>query len=98
MSDLTDFLLARIAEDEAAWGPVCLGPRRSGKTHARRHMAECEAKRAIVALHAQCGTGHGYCDDGGHGWGGDEGLGCADLAYMATPYADHADYRDEWRP
>lgn len=42
MSDLTDFLLARIAEDEA----VILGG--GGCDHWDRALAECQAKRLIV--------------------------------------------------
>jgi hypothetical protein len=88
---LCGFLLARIAEDEAAVRPVAdASPR-----WARRMRAECEAKRRIVARHASCGTGVGYCDDGGHGWSADM-PGCADLSDLAAVYADHSDYRTEW--
>jgi hypothetical protein len=63
---LTDFLLARIAEDEAAtvgkdmYG-VALGPVESADGYAEcsisaaRVLAECEAKRRIMDLHQDYG-------------------------------------------
>ena len=83
---LVEFPTARIGEDEAV---ARYSPTRT------RALAECEAKRRIVARHKLCGTGIGYCDDGGHGWDEDS-PGCADLSDLALPYADHADYREEW--
>lgn len=81
---LTDFLLARIAEDE-------LGASDLGGT-TKRALAECEAKRLIIL---QC-----------------EALQAAQLRHgdpemlsvrhivraLTLPYADHPDYREEWRP
>jgi hypothetical protein len=61
-----------------------------------RVLAECEAKRRMVERHSECGRGWGYCDDGGHSWY--PKLGCGDLADLARPYSDHADYRPEWTP
>lgn len=98
---LVGFLLARIAEDEQ-WVAVerRVAPnQRWPKVHpawTTRVLAECEAKRRIVALHEQ--------------WPGDEDLGpecrecvaidlpCPTLRLLALPYADHPDYRDGWRP
>ena len=145
---LTDFLLARIAEDEAAartaagqyrsadWHlgeydeTVLMYPpsrpekiaavrekfgqeladehaRWSGQTietagdevapHIVRHdparvLAECEAKRRIVE---QVDEGRRYDIDCGEGHGSNfdhiERL-------LALPYADHPDYREEWKP
>jgi hypothetical protein len=84
---LTEFLLARIAEDEDYYTGVA-------DTLAPRILAECEAKRRIV---------EGAAADGSTGpWGG-----CGDdcewraidwaIQQLARPYADHLDYRDEWR-
>jgi hypothetical protein len=132
---LTEFLLARLAEDEAVagatrdshdpldWtnyteapavgleGPVD-GP--SGYSSLvidpARVLAEVEAKRRIVAMHEDPD-----CDDQRFGpieWELPEGqtpvtdgmviasqrvLGCETLAHLASVYADHPDYRDEWR-
>jgi len=114
---LTEFLLARIAEDEAAaaaavsrrdgidsWeavgsgtvvGPgydkvkhVMLPSSEDGAArHIARHdparvLAECEAKWRIVKE-----------------WGWSETLdGDGLMRIMALPYADHPDYRQEWKP
>ena len=52
---LTEFLLSRIAEDEAVAraevARVAGSPRRNGKAYALRMARECEAKRRIVELH-----------------------------------------------
>ena len=123
---LAEFLLARIAEDEAAaragissqadpengWGLIeyqgmaglSLSPH-VGHVHERvqgehiirwhpaRVLAECEAKRRIVAMQAEN-------DDQRHQPGFHykaqmiEGV----LRSLALPYADHPDYRESWRP
>lgn len=84
---LTEFLLARIAEDEAdaeANRPTgrLLGPR---ERYARR-VAECEAKRRIVELLAPVVTARFT-----------EVRPRDTLRHLAAVYADHPDYRDEWR-
>lgn len=76
--------------------------------HIARHdparvLAECEAKRRIVEEHS----------DGGKDWDGQrfvhwcrrcagrrghEPWPCPTLRALALPYADHPDYRQEWRP
>lgn len=71
-----------VGSDER--GCDCTGP--------ARVLAECEAKRQIVAAHAD---DHKFC--------GDEvilepGAPCDTLLTLAAVYADHPDYRDEWRP
>ena len=145
MSDLTEFLLARIAEDEAVaraatpgpwrwdgafegepgyateWGhdgpdlvTVAISKRagieapadvvlmswghdadglsvtRKDGDHIARHnparvLAECKAKRRIVL-----GSPPMHLHDGpSESWV---------LRELALPYADHPDYREEWRP
>ena len=100
---LTDFLLARIAEDEAdaRAGLVAEG--------SWRVLAECEAKRRIVELHSireaspscsQCG-GYTATTDGQRGivhHGYAIPWPCPTLRALALPYADHPDYREDWRP
>ena len=111
---ITEFLLARIAEDEADahaatsvgfdpdWTsrpdltgqPIMAGKYRiatcgeSVMAHIARHdparaLAECEAKRRIVSLDDL---------DGGQDDGHVHALRC-----LASVYADHPDFRDEWR-
>ena len=75
-----------------------------------RVLAECEAKRRIVEIHPD---EHGTCfacsdgDDGGCSDPECCGSGpipmfkdwpCPTLRWLALPYADHEQYRDEWRP
>jgi hypothetical protein len=94
---LTEFLLARIAEDEESarfamsrndGGALDYAGQWFGAVgHAERWepvrvLAECEAKRRIVE---RCRASNGY-------WG-------AEVERMlALPYADHPDYREEWKP
>jgi hypothetical protein len=111
---LTDFLLARIAEDEALFRAA--GPQWSeiggymlpGFTE-QRALAECEAKRQIVAEHAaldnaaisgwppqwDCRT----CAVGDR-WEGYYPLDypCLTLRLLALPYVTHRDFCEEWLP
>ena len=123
---IIEFLLARIAEEEASareamgsgsgqwasWNRSWdTSPTRdlaadgariaalpvSIDEHVCRHdptriLAECEAKRRIIdectgglKYDVSCGEGH---------WGNFENI----LDILGLPYADHPDYRKEWRP
>jgi len=95
-SDLTNFLLARIAEDEA--GARMMRDREDGVavpiSHWRgvrftdRMLAECEAKRRIIECAQEALAEHQI---GTAKW-------LRVLHALAVPYADCDDYRDEWRP
>lgn len=68
-----------------------------------RVLADCEAKRRIAEEHALSSdgiyTGCSLCDHNCE-TGGDlyrDGP-CNTLRFLAAVYADHPDYRDEWRP
>jgi hypothetical protein len=107
MSDLVEFLRARLDEDEKAaqlakraidqdWHLV---PARMVYSP-RVVLADIDAKRRIINLHSK-----GYEDNPGsiapQGWCtvcDGEPLPCPTLRLLALPYADHPDYRDEWRP
>lgn len=92
---LVEFLLARIAEDEASghWyqltPPSPGGVGRAAIYREGRVLAECEAKRRIVA-----------------GFTPDCDPGCVHPPFdphwvvkdLAAVYAAHPDYRQEWRP
>lgn len=101
---LAEFLLARIAEDEdrarQSWWPA-------------RQLIECEAKRRIIAEHEMTtirpGHVEGYwwdaycrrCTMGGEYTDITKGPRedpCATLRILGAIYADHPDYREEWRP
>ena len=122
---LTEFLLARIAEDEGKihgdWSDG-RGLHIITEEMFDRMLAECEAKRRIVAeafeVAATIDGEWGCCHDAedirrGYreptpGWGDEaEPLpeGCAGpevagkfLQALAAVYADHPDYRQEWKP
>ena len=105
---ITEFLEARIAEDEkraAYYGPLTLGM--------RRLLAECAAKRAIIAIHHPHNHGgtHGdavFCDECQWDHADDtpridnqpvENFGanpCRTLVALAAVYKDHPDYQQEW--
>lgn len=101
---LTDFLLARIAEDEAG------AMRRERRTVVdgsglladawsvvgdRRVLAECEAKRRIVGMY----VGPTEDDEGNPYAVGGYGEAWLDaIRFLALPYADHPDYNPDWRP
>jgi hypothetical protein len=116
VSALTDFLLTRIAEDEAVAQSVGSYPdsepwslstflgdwgeneRWVVEISRRRVLAECEAKRQIVEL-ARGIDPYGETDWADVGELDDAQVRVlADvLRALALPYADHPDYRDEWR-
>lgn len=81
--ELAEFLAARIAEDEMQAAKHQEAASRHGfGDYPARVLIECEVKRRIVALHAH-----------------QEGFFTPDeLRALALPYADHPDYRQEWRP
>jgi len=78
----------------ARWDPV-------------RVLAECEAKRRIVEWHpAVSGTGRdgeavtGCANCIGNAAGQSFTIAgpCLTIRLLTLPYADHPDYRDEWKP
>lgn len=90
---LADFLLARIAEDEAAAGLAQPGRHRWSRD---RILAECEARRRIVEefaqVHADYQVARTPTLEGQR-----FGLLKA-VAFLALPYASHPNYREEWKP
>ena len=106
---ITDFLLARIESDrgEAQYVLNAMGcddwPVMAGSVNGAilgtcwSVLAECEAKRRIVELHAKAGAGEWYrgsCKICGES---DADYPCSTLRALAGMDAEHADYRDEWR-
>jgi phytoene/squalene synthetase len=77
-----DVVSVGVEDDGGAWWPDA--------QHIARHdparvLAECDAKRRIVA---EADAGHGGYPDGVY----------FAVRALALPYADHPDYRPEWRP
>jgi hypothetical protein len=101
---LPDFLLARIAEDEAAElarvGNLPIGIVIPPDSH-NRVLAECEAKRRIMQIHAcrSMSVARPICDTCWNDtWMGYADYPCGTLHALAAVYANHPDYRDEWKP
>lgn len=108
MTTLTDFLLARITEDESTAPRVhcetCMYLDAGGDLEPcdcgqpTRVLAECEAKRRIVELHSGGAEWCGWTQ-GGDGTHDDMGNGPADCdtaRALAQAYADHPDYDESW--
>lgn len=97
MSGLVEFLLARVGEDEA--NPDCEGSGEylSCEQWSERHERECEAKREIIAEEMdRIGPRSGFVSPEM----ADRIRSRADsrgLRALASVYADHPDYREEWR-
>ena len=107
---LTEFLLARISEDEE-WAMTSSSTSTPGSftrdnygallIQPTRVMAECEAKRAILAAHeaheerVRFALAMGLSPD--HA---DQRRNATReiLRLLALPYADHPDYLPEWKP
>lgn len=142
---LTEFLLARIAEDEAAardllrdletqivesgfrvdergpvtptrqlaaemwahyrgqtrWRNVARGQHIARLSDPARVLAECEAKRRIVEFAEEATCLDAQVDNerrlGARDMQTEPYLGNSILAALALPYADHMDFREEWR-
>ena len=97
---ITEFLLARIAEDDAsAPAPSRPMPSDADYVHAMcgdcggcsqmRWLAECDAKRRIVEQWERISTRLQVDLDQTQGW--------ETLRVLASVYSDHPDYRQEWR-
>lgn len=104
MSDLVEFLLARIAEDEAVARAFDGIPSRAYETDGlaasaeyvtvyaspARVLAECEAKRRVVERCAALADIQVRRQT--------RELAGDTLRALALPYADHSDYDEAWRP
>jgi hypothetical protein len=113
--NLAEFLLARIAEDEAgakrgaaeiAADPYAWTDFPSGEWDPTRVLAECAAKRRIVERHAPEDYNTAFvgseviqvCTECAGGGSPGADWPCGTMRDLAAVYADHPDYRDEWRP
>lgn len=108
---LTDFLLARIAEDEYHYGPLLskrlettLEPARTWLEAARKRvLAECEAKRKIIEAftaldgEALAAMRAGSVDAAALAQVAATALQEHAIRPLASAHADHPDFRPEWR-
>ena len=92
---LAEFLLARLADDEAYARDWIEHDADHDLTRfgTGRILAECEAKRRIVDQHKPVKMPAGW----GCPWDGVRG-NCDTLRIIALPYAGHPDYQNEWKP
>lgn len=105
---LAEFLLARVADDEAVAHALvdaqdrridCWTPEATDfveRFDPSRVLAECEAKKKIIEAHVDlvkrdAEAGHTALLE--QVW-----WSTATLELLALPYADHPDYREEWKP
>jgi hypothetical protein len=95
---ITEFLLARIAEDEEQ-AYALVEPQMEGYSHkpadsyegrwSRRFLAECEAKRRIVNLSDEVENHYASNYDA-------QELAGTVLVELSRPYADHPDFDPVW--
>ena len=98
---ITEFLLARITEDETNiegdWAAGDGGLHIISTAMHSRMQAECAAKRAIIEMCPEVSLAHkGIEVEMGHGEP-DPDLGEQILRTLAATYADHPDYQPEWK-
>ena len=106
MSGLVEFLRARFDEDSEVADTTrkneqfVYGTDRWFASHnnaitsmaPHRAVVEVEAKRRILEEHDPA---HDPCDAHDANF---ETIPCPTLCMLALPYAEHKDYREEWRP
>jgi hypothetical protein len=80
---------ARMVADGLNW----LAAEHIARQHPARILSEVAAKRRIIAEHALNGWVCTTCDNGEV----EQTFPCPTLRILAVPYADHPDYRAEWR-
>lgn len=90
MSDIIDFLNARITEDETEARRQLEQLGTAAATADLRAFAECEAKRKIIA--------HFKRIDWGYESAGNQDHIEKFLFIVAEVYAGHPDYNEDWRP
>ena len=100
MSDLVEFLEARIDDDEYdANRELLLGTTTVLTRMNSRILAECAAKRAVIVLAQKAAEAEREFDD--YEWQGtvkrrEPLAGDAILYALAAVYKDHPDYQEEW--
>jgi hypothetical protein len=103
VTDIVEFLRARLDEDEAAaaeplddWPSGLAATQLANRFDPARVLREVEAKRRIVEIHTdshECTSAEDNCV-----WISGEGDHCETLRLLALPYCDHSDYQPEWKP
>jgi hypothetical protein len=101
--DLVGFLLARIAEDAHAAADLTASQGAVGT--AERLRADCAARRKVVLACQAAAPDLAFLGSRPSGLAdfplpprNAHQLAALTLALLATPYADHPDYEQLWRP
>ncbi len=97
--EITEFIEARMAEEPGGCGGQ--GEYRGCDDISWTHPKMVAALRAVVALHANQDDGCPACVTTVDLCVGDyelETWPCPHLRHIAAIWADHPDYREEWRP
>jgi hypothetical protein len=103
MSELADFLLRRIAEDEYAARTALRSDHVSQLLSPGRLLADCATRRKIIALHEVHAIADGIpaMFDGESGsWRAGQNEReyiCPTLRFLALRYADHVEFQPEWQ-
>lgn len=103
MSELADFLLRRLAEEERAARAVRHSGNASELLSPGRLLADCGTRRKIIALHevhlvsdgvaAILDGESGSCRAGQN----ERDYVCPTLRLLALRYADHVEFQREWQ-
>jgi hypothetical protein len=106
--DLSEFVLARIAEDKRAATDANAqpGPAEHGRWHDPAHViADCSARLRLVQVCREMGPDMAFLGARPRGMAdfflspsNQHQLAALTLALLAVPYAGHHDYRSTWRP
>lgn len=101
MTGLSEFLLARIAEDESrVRGHTGGMARADALIDPGRLLYECTAKRMILAVHSlgpPTPSAQGAARQPARCAHDGTRYPCLTLRALALPYADHPEYREDWR-
>jgi hypothetical protein len=106
--DLSEFVLARIAEDKRAATDATAEPGAAdrGRWHDPAHvLADCSARLRLVQVCREMGPDMAFLGARPRGMAdfflsprNQHQLAALTLALLAVPYAGHHDYRPGWRP
>ena len=103
MSELADFLLRRIAEEEQAARAALRDNYVSQLVSPGRLIADCATRRKIIALHEVHAIADGISAmfDGESGsWRAGQNereYVCPTLRFLALRYADHVEFQPKWQ-
>ncbi|MFI7599410.1 DUF6221 family protein [Actinoplanes sp. NPDC049681] len=94
-AEIVDGLELGLPDAPEGHGPMFMSPEQYvnalGLLSGERIRADVAGKRRILDRHAECGTGHGYCDSRHRNT-----PACPDLLDVAATFAYRRSFRPEW--